>query len=43
MEWSFFFSSIGLGTKGEEDKTVAFLSALNEADRRWDKIKDCER
>jgi hypothetical protein len=42
MEWSFFFSSIGLGTKGEEDKTVAFLSTLDEAHRQWDKIKDCE-
>lgn len=25
--------------KGEEDRTVAFLSALDEEHRRWDKIE----
>jgi hypothetical protein len=34
-----FWSSIGFGDKGEEDKTVAFLSALDEEHRRWDKIE----
>jgi hypothetical protein len=42
MEWSLFWSSIGSGDKGEEDKTVAFLSALDEEHRRWDKIERCE-
>jgi len=42
MEWSLFWSSIGFGDKGEEDKTVAFLSALDEEHRRWDKIERCE-
>jgi hypothetical protein len=42
MEWSLFWSSIGSGDKGEEDKSVAFLSALDEEHRRRDKIKGCE-
>jgi hypothetical protein len=40
-EWSLFWSSIGSGDKGEEDKTVVFLSALDEEHRRWDKIEGC--
>jgi len=42
MEWSLFWSSIGSRDKGEEDKSVAFLSALDEEHRRWDKIEGCE-
>jgi len=42
MEWSLFWSSIGSGDKGEDYKTVAFLSALDEEHRRWDKIERCE-
>jgi hypothetical protein len=42
MEWSLFWSSIGSGDKGEEDKIVAFLSAFDEEHRRWDKIERCE-
>jgi len=42
MEWSLFWSSIGSGDKGEEDKTVVFLYALDEEHRRRDKIEGCE-
>jgi hypothetical protein len=40
MEWSLVCSEIGLKTKGQEDKIVAFLSALDEEHRRWDKFED---
>jgi hypothetical protein len=40
MEWSLVCSEIGLGTKGQEDKTVVFLFALDEEHRFWDKFKD---
>jgi hypothetical protein len=39
LEWSLFWSLIGSGDKGEEDKIVAFLSALDEEHRRWDKLR----
>jgi hypothetical protein len=42
LEWSLFCSSMGFRTKGQEDKFVAFLSALDEEHRRMDKIEGCE-
>jgi hypothetical protein len=41
VEWSLFCSSMGI-EKGQEDNTMAYLSALDEEHRRWDKIEDCE-
>jgi hypothetical protein len=39
LELSLVCSSI---FRDKGDKTVAFLSALDEDHRRWDKIEDCE-
>jgi hypothetical protein len=41
VEWALFCSSMGI-EKGQEVNTVAYLSALDEEHRRWDKIEDCE-
>jgi hypothetical protein len=41
VEWSLFWFLIGFEDKGEEDKIVDFLFALDEEHRRWDKIERC--
>jgi hypothetical protein len=38
LEWSFLCSTVGFGSKGQKDKTVAFLSALNEEHIWEDKL-----
>jgi hypothetical protein len=38
LEWSLLCSTVGFGSKGKEDKTVAFLSALDEEHIREDKL-----
>jgi hypothetical protein len=42
LKLSLFCSSFGFGDEGQEDKAVAFLSALVEDHRRRDKLEDCE-
>jgi hypothetical protein len=39
VEWSLFCSSMGI-RKGQEVNIVAYLSALDEENRLWDKIED---
>jgi len=38
LEWSLLCSTVGFGSKGQEDKTVAFLSALDEEHILEDKL-----
>jgi hypothetical protein len=38
LEWSLPCSMVGFGSKGQQDKTVAFLSALDEEHIRKDKL-----
>jgi len=42
LEWSMVCSTVGFGIKGQEDKTVAYLSALEEEHMREDKLEGCE-
>lgn len=42
LDWSLFCSTVEFGTKGQEDKIVAFLSALDEEHMLEDKIEGCE-
>jgi len=38
LEWSLICSTVGFGSKGQEDKTVAFLFSLDEEHIREDKL-----
>jgi hypothetical protein len=38
LEWSLLCSTVGFGYKGQEDKTVAFLFALDEEHIQDDKL-----
>jgi hypothetical protein len=38
LEWSLLCSTVGFGSKGQEDKTVAFLFALDEEHIREDNL-----
>jgi len=38
LEWSKLCSTVGFGSKGQEDKTMAFLFALDEEHIREDKL-----
>jgi len=38
LEWTLVCSTVGFGSKGQEDKIVAFLSALDEEHIREDKL-----
>jgi hypothetical protein len=42
LKWSLLCSKVGFGSKGQEDKTVAFLSALDEEHIREAKHVGCE-